>query len=78
MTKDKMKEEIYRKLCYFFENKIPVHFKDLDGIFYNGYLVGLSIEQATIILDERIKGTMPILLECIDTNSITKFKEKKR
>ena len=73
MTKDKIAEESYRKLVYFFENKIKVHFKDLDEIFYNGLIIDLNEYKKTIVLDERVKGMMPILLEFINPDSIRKF-----
>ena len=65
----------YRKLLYFFENKIKVHFKDLDEIFYNGIILDLSEEKLTMVLQERVRGTIPILLEFINHNSIQEFKE---
>lgn len=75
MTNDKAKD-IYRKLLYFFENKINVHFKDLDTIFYNGLILDLNEEKLTMVLRERIRGEIPFLLEQIDSNSISKFIEK--
>jgi len=66
----------YRKLLYFFENKIRVHFTDLDEIFYNGLILDLSEENLSMVLNERVKGNMPILLECIKESSIEEFKEK--
>lgn len=75
-----MKNEIgqmnYRKLLYFFENKVKVHFKDLDHIFYNGLILDLNEEKQTMVLAERVRGELPILLELIDSNSIAKFVEK--
>ncbi len=75
MKDDKMINDTYRKLIYFFENKIKVHFKDKDKIFYNGLIIDLNEEKMTLVLQERMKGTIPILLELIDTNSISEFKE---
>ena len=66
----------YRKLLYFFENKIKVHFKDLDEIFYNGTIIDLDEKKLCMVLRERIKGTIPILLEFINTESIVEFKEE--
>ena len=67
----------YRKLLYFYENKIKIHFKDLDNIFYNGLILDLNENKLTMVLQERIKGSIPILLEFINPNSITKFEEEK-
>ena len=65
----------FRQLSYFHDNKIKVHFKDLDDIFYNGEIVDLNENKFTMILNEKVRGTIPILLECIKTDSIVKFKE---
>ena len=63
----------YRKLVYFYENKILVHFKDLDDIFYNGLILNLNKEGHVLILKERVKGEIPITLEDIKSDSISKF-----
>lgn len=73
--KNEVAQENYRKLIYFFENKIKVHFKDLDEIFYNGEIIELNDEKLTMILRERIRGTMPILLEFVKPDSIVKMTE---
>ena len=70
-------ERNYRKLFYYFDKNIWVHFKDLDGIFYNGLIIDLNKERKTMILRERIKGEMPFLLEFIDPDSIFPFKLNK-
>lgn len=75
MTNDKA-HDTYRKLLYFFENNIKIHFKDLDGIFYNGLIIDLSETKLTMVLRERIRGEIPFLLEHINSNSISKFTEK--
>ena len=76
MTKEKIAIENYRKLLYFFENKLNVHFKDFDDIFYNGLIIDLNEEKKTMVLDENLKGTIPILLEFINPNSISQYKER--
>ena len=76
MTKEKIANDSYRKLVYFFENKIKIHFKDFDEIFYNGLIIDLNEEKKTMILDERMKGMMPIILECVNPDSIRKFEER--
>lgn len=75
MTKEKIAHECFRKFSYFFENKIKVHFKDFDDIFYNGLIIDLSEKKLTMILSENVRGTIPILLECINPDSISKFNE---
>lgn len=77
MTKDKIAHDSYRKLLYFFENKIPIHFKDFDDIFYNGLILDLNKEKLTMVLQERVKGTMPVLLEYINPDSIRQMEVRK-
>lgn len=69
-------ERNYRKLLYYFTNGFVVHFTDLDDIFYNGLILDLNEDKLTMVLRERVKGEIPILLEFINTDSITKFKEE--
>ena len=75
MTKIKIAQDSYRKLHYFFENKIKVHFKDFDEIFYNGIIIDLNEEKLTMVLAENQMGTMPILLECVNPDSIREYTE---
>lgn len=74
--KNETGQKVYRKLLYFFENNLMVHFKDLDTIFYNGLILDLNEEKLTLVLRERVRGEIPILLECINEDSICKFKEE--
>ena len=76
MTKDKIAKESLRKLHYFFENQIKIHFKDFDEIWYNGLIIDLSEEKLTMVLKEDFRGTIPILLENVNPDSIVKFREK--
>jgi hypothetical protein len=73
MTNDKMTQDTYRKLKYFFDNKIDVHFKDFQNIFYNGTIIDLDEKNASLVLNERVKGMLPILLEHINSMTIFKF-----
>jgi len=77
MTNETIARDNFRKLIYFFENKIRIHFKDFDNIFYNGMIINLDEKKLTMILDERIKGTIPILLEFINPDSISEYREVK-
>ena len=70
-------QKVYRKLLYYFDEKIWVHFTDLDNVFYNGLIIDLNEDKLTMVLKERVKGTIPILLECINLDSITPFKLSK-
>jgi len=64
---------IYRKLLYYFENKIPIHVNSIFG-FRNGMILDLNEEKLTVVIDD-IKEAAPILLEDIFEDSIDKFKE---
>jgi len=77
MTNDKIAHESYRKFLWFFENKIKVHFKDFDEVFYNGTIIDLNEKKSTMILQERVRGTIPFLLENINPDSIVKMEERK-
>lgn len=75
MMRDDLGERNYRILLYYFENKIRIHFKDLDDIFYNGLILDLNERKLTLVLRERVKGEIPFLLENIKEHSISKFRE---
>ena len=68
-------QQVYRKLIYFFENKIPIHFSLNSGGWKNGLILDLNEEKLTLVLRERVRGEIPILLECINEDSICKFNE---
>ncbi len=67
---------VYRKLIYFFENEIPIHFTLLNGGWKNGKIKELNEEKLTLVLTEFVEGELPFLLEDIDTDSIVEFREK--
>ncbi len=68
--------KVYRKLSYFYEKKIPVHFSLISGGWKNGEIIDLNENTLTLVLKEFVEGELPFLLENIDPNSIVKFKEK--
>ena len=65
----------YRKLEYFFKNKLRIHFKDLKDSFYNGSIIDLNEEKLTLVIQERVNGIIPMLLEDIKPETICEFKE---
>jgi len=76
MTNDKG-HKIYRKLLYYFENKLPVHFKlELNNDFRNGYIIDLNEEKLTLVLNEFVMGSIPFLLEDIKEGSISEYQGK--
>ena len=69
-------KKVHRKLSYFFENKIPVHFSLHSGGWKNGLIVDLNEKKLTLILKEFVEGELPFLLEDIYINSIKPFRKK--
>jgi len=65
---------IYRKLLYYFENKISVHINSTFG-FRNGIIVDLSETKLTVVIDDK-KECSPMLLEDIYEDSIDKVREE--
>jgi len=63
---------VLRKLNYFYVNKIPVHFTNGYGTFFNGTILNLNEKEKSMILDERMLGETPFLFEDINEDSITK------
>ena len=73
MINDKEKGlRIYRKLLYYFENKVSVHINSTIG-FRNGLIVDLNEKKLTVVIKD-IKDLVPILLEDIYEDSIDKVK----
>ena len=68
--------KVFRKLVYFQENKIPIHFSLISGGWKNGKIISLNEDKLTLVLNEFVEGELPFLLENIDVNSIVKFREK--
>ena len=68
--------QVLRKLSYFYDNKLPVHFCLLAGGWKNGKIIDLSETKLTLVLKEFKEGVLPFLLEDIDSNTIEAYKEK--
>lgn len=66
--------DAYRKLIYFFENNIPIHFCLIKGGWKNGTIIDLNEEKQTLVLSEFKEGTLPFLLEEINPDTINEFK----
>ncbi len=69
-------KQVFRKLIYFQENKLPIHFSLISGGWKNGKIIKLDEDKLTLVLNEFVEGELPFLLENIDVNSIVKFREK--
>ena len=68
---------VYRKLLYFSEQGIAVHFTIIEtGVFYNGIILDLNEDKKTLVLKEFKFGDMPFLLEDINEDSIVAFTTK--
>lgn len=74
MTDDKALR-IYKKLLFFFHEKVPIHFKLESEEFRNGIILYLSEKKLTLVLKEFVIGTIPLLLEEIKEDSIQEYKE---
>ncbi len=70
-------EQVYRKLHYFYINKISVHFDLVRGGWKNGKLIELDEDGLTFVLNENVEGMLPFLCEEVRIDSIAKFREKK-
>ena len=66
----------YRKLLIFFERKIPVHFRKVNGGWANGNITDLNEKMLTLVLEEFEDGMQPFLLEEIETDSIKAYTRK--
>ena len=69
-------KQVYRKLIYFYEKKILVHFSLNSGGWKNGEIIDLDEEKLTLVLKENVEGELPFLLEDIKLDSIKQFREK--
>ena len=69
-------EESYRKLLYFFEKKIAVHFTTFSGAWKNGIILDLNEKKLTLVLKEFVDGNLPFLLEEINPSSIKEYRER--
>ena len=74
--KNELGKQAFRKLVYFQENKIPIHFSLISGGWKNGKIINLNEDKLTLVLNEFVEGELHFLLENIEINSIVKFKEK--
>ncbi len=74
--KNELGTQSFRKLNYYFENKIMVHFKLYSGGWKNGTILDLNENKLTLVLNERIEGELPFLCEDVITESIKPFTEK--
>ena len=66
-------KQVYRKLIYFFEKKIPIHFSLDSGGWKNGEILDLNEKKLTLVLKEFVEGDLPFLLENIILDSIKRF-----
>ena len=81
MSKENI-EVVFRKLKYFLDKSLPVHFTEEDGTWHNGNLKDLVIEEALVVLIDIMpgRGMKIIPAESIIPDSIVEYikKEEKR
>jgi hypothetical protein len=71
-----LNDRIYRKLLYFYERQIPVHFCLINGPGWkNGIIKELKKDEYTLIIDELHEGELNFLLEEISMNSIQPYRK---
>lgn len=80
MTDDK-KERVFRKLSYYYENKLSVYFKVIDNrngklLFRIGKILNLNLNHSTLIINEKVLGEQSILFEDIVEESITLARQR--
>lgn len=78
MINENNANEVMRKLKYFLDNKIPVHFSEEDGTFYNGVLKELVEDDKLVCIIDRKDGMNIILAEKIILGTIAPVKEEKK
>lgn len=70
--------DVYRKLLYFYQHNIPVHFSLVRGGWKNGLIRDLNGRTLSIVLREYKEGTLIFLCEEINPESIEEYREKSR
>ena len=78
MINEKNADDVMRKLKYFLDNNIPVHFSEEDGTFYNGLLKELVVESNLVCIIDRKDGMNIVLADKIIIGTIAQVKEEKR
>ena len=73
---DELGKKVFRKLVYFQENNLPIHFRLISGGWKNGEIISLNEDKLTLVLNEFVEGELLFLLENINIDSIVKFREK--
>jgi len=70
-------KQVYRKLLYFFENKLDVHIVLTDNSWHNGKIIDLSETKLIMVLDEFVEGKLPILLEKVIPDLIKEYRVRR-
>lgn len=79
MTKE-TNDKLYRTLEFFKTNGKKIHIKIIagaeKGLFRNGFVLDVSLDQRCFVFIDDIMGERPYLFEEVNVNSIVPFKEK--
>jgi hypothetical protein len=70
---DETTQRIFRKLSWYFENKIPIHVNSIFG-FRNGMILDLSEKKMTVVIKDMKGCCTPLLLEDIYEDSISEYR----
>jgi hypothetical protein len=77
LSKEDANELTYKKLAYFFENNLPIHFCIVDSPSWkNGYIKTINPKNHSFILTEFREGEIHLLFEEIYLASIKVYKTK--
>lgn len=72
-------QRVYRKLLYFFNNSIAIHFTLTEtGAFFNGIIMDLNEDKLTMVINELKLGQIPFALEDLNEDSIAAYTIKER
>ena len=67
-------KNVFRKLSWYYSQKLPVHFCLLDKFGWkNGDILDLDEDKLTMVLKEFKEGDIPFLLEEISIDTIKRF-----
>jgi hypothetical protein len=69
---------VYKKLLFYYEKSIPVHFSMIQGGWVNGLILELDEEYKMVILKEFLNGKMSFLCNEIKLHTISAYGSNKK
>ena len=75
-TSNEIGKKVFRKLSWFYKQKLPIHFCLLNQFGWkNGEILDLDEAKLTLVLKEFKEGELPFLCEEINISTIKQFKK---